>query len=56
MFVVEDLHWADEALLAFLEEVVEFVTGVSMVVLVTARPELFERAPGFAQSARNSNR
>ena len=54
--VVEDLHWADEALLAFLEEVVEFVTGVSMVVLVTARPELFERAPGFAQSARNSNR
>ena len=56
VLVVEDLHWADEALLAFLEEVVEFVTGVSMVVLVTARPELFERAPGFAQSARNSNR
>ena len=54
--VIEDLHWADEALLAFLEHVVEFASEVPMVVLVTARPQLFERAPGFAQSARNSNR
>jgi tetratricopeptide (TPR) repeat protein len=56
VFVFEDLHWADDALLAFLEHLAGYAEGVPMLLVGTARPELFEKAPGFAQSARNSNR
>ena len=43
VFVFEDLHWADEALLDFLEHLVEWSEGVPLLVLCTARPELYER-------------
>jgi len=48
VLVFEDLHWADEALLAFLEHLATHLAAVPLLVLGTARPELFERAPGFA--------
>jgi hypothetical protein len=41
--VFEDLHWADEALLDFVDELVDWVTDVPMLVVATARPELLER-------------
>jgi class 3 adenylate cyclase/tetratricopeptide (TPR) repeat protein len=56
VFVFEDLHWADEAMLAFLEHVTDYAEGVPMLVVCTARPELYERAPSWSASARNSNR
>jgi class 3 adenylate cyclase/tetratricopeptide (TPR) repeat protein len=56
VFVFEDLHWADDALLAFIEHVADYAAGVAMVLVGTARPELLERVPGFAQGARNSAR
>jgi class 3 adenylate cyclase/tetratricopeptide (TPR) repeat protein len=56
VFVIEDLHWADEALLAFLEHLAEYAEGVPMLLVATARPELFDKSPGLAQSARNSHR
>jgi tetratricopeptide (TPR) repeat protein len=56
IFVFEDLHWADEAMLAFLAHVVDYAEGVPMFLVCTARPELYERAPAWAASARNSNR
>jgi class 3 adenylate cyclase/tetratricopeptide (TPR) repeat protein len=56
VFVFEDLHWGDEALLSFVEYVVEYGEGLPMLLVGTARPELFEKAPGFAQGARNSTR
>jgi class 3 adenylate cyclase/tetratricopeptide (TPR) repeat protein len=56
VFVFEDLHWADDALLAFINYMVEYSEGVPMLLVGTARPELFEKAAGFAQAARNSNR
>jgi class 3 adenylate cyclase/tetratricopeptide (TPR) repeat protein len=56
VFVLEDLHWADEALLSFLEHLAEYAEGVPMLLVGTARPELFERAPSWASTARNSNR
>jgi class 3 adenylate cyclase/tetratricopeptide (TPR) repeat protein len=56
IFVFEDLHWADEALLGFLEHLAGYAEGVPMLLVGTARPELLERSPGFAQTARNSNR
>ena len=48
VLVFEDLHWADEALLAFLEYLTVHLSAVPLLLVGTARPELFERAPGFA--------
>jgi class 3 adenylate cyclase/tetratricopeptide (TPR) repeat protein len=56
VFVFEDLHWADDALLSFLEHLADYTQNVPMLLVATARPELFEKAPGFAQAARNSTR
>jgi tetratricopeptide (TPR) repeat protein len=54
VLVFEDLHWADEALLAFLEHLAEWAEGVPLLLLCTARPELYERHPGWAGGIRNS--
>jgi class 3 adenylate cyclase len=52
VLVFEDLHWADEALLAFLEYLTTHIAAVPLLVVGTARPELFERRPGFATGSR----
>ena len=51
MLVVEDLHWADLALLEFLEQLADRVEGVPLLLVATARPELYEKAPTWAASA-----
>src|SRR5207247_7530712 len=56
VFVFEDLHWADDAMLAFLEHVADWSEGVPMLTVGTARPELFERHPTWASAARNAAR
>ena len=56
VFVFEDLHWADDALLAFLEHLADHVEGVPLLLVGTARPELFEKAPTWASTARNVTR
>jgi len=56
VFVFEDLHWAEEPLLAFLEHVVEWAQGVPMLLVCTARPELHERAPHWLAGVRNATR
>jgi class 3 adenylate cyclase/tetratricopeptide (TPR) repeat protein len=53
--VFEDLHWADEALLAFLEHQAEWSQGVPLLVLCAARPELYERRPGWGAGLRNAH-
>ena len=55
ILVFEDLHWADEQLLAFVEHLVDWSTGVPLLVLCTARPELFENHAGWGGGKRNSN-
>ena len=45
VLVFEDLHWADEALLSFLEHLADWAQGVPLLVLCTARPELYEQHP-----------
>jgi class 3 adenylate cyclase/tetratricopeptide (TPR) repeat protein len=55
VFVFDDLHWADEALLAFLEYLAEWSQGVPLLVLCTARPELYERRPGWGAGQRNAH-
>ena len=56
VLVFEDLHWADPALLAFLEHFAEWAEGVPLLVLCTARPELYESHPAFGANARNAQR
>ena len=51
VLVFEDLHSADEALLAFLEYFTTHLADVPLLIVGTARPELFERQPGFASGA-----
>jgi predicted ATPase len=43
VLVFEDLHWADDALLDFVDQLVERASGVPLLVLGTARPELLQR-------------
>jgi len=48
VLVLEDLHRADDALLDFVEGLVDRDAGrVAVLVLATARPELLERRPGW---------
>jgi len=54
VMLVEDIHWADAALLEFLDHVLEWSTGVPLLVLCTARPELYDRHPGWGGGKRNS--
>jgi tetratricopeptide (TPR) repeat protein len=54
VLVVEDLHWADEGLLDFLDELVDWVSDVPLLVIGTARPELLERRPGWGGGKLNA--
>lgn len=53
VIVVEDLHWADPALLAFLEHLVEYAVGVPLLVVATARPELYAQNAEWGGGVRN---
>ena len=55
VLVFEDLHWADEALLDFVDYLVEWASGVPLLVLCTARPELLARRPGWGGGKVNSS-
>ena len=54
ILVIEDLHWADDAMIEFVEHLADWATGVPMLILCTARPELYERRPGWGGGKRNS--
>src|SRR6266545_6690989 len=55
VLVVEDLHWADPAMLEFLEHLGDRSTGLPLLVVATARPELLERQPGWGDGSRNAS-
>ena len=54
VLVFEDLHWADDALLDFVDHLVDWASGVPLLVLATARPELLERRPGWGGGKPNA--
>jgi class 3 adenylate cyclase/tetratricopeptide (TPR) repeat protein len=54
VLVFEDLHWADEGLLDFVDSLVEWVRDVPLLVVATARPELLERRPAWAGGKANA--
>ncbi len=43
VLVFEDLHWADDGLLDFVDHLVDWAARVPMLVVATARPELLAR-------------
>ncbi|HEY6068961.1 MAG TPA: AAA family ATPase, partial [Gaiellaceae bacterium] len=55
VLVVEDLHWADDGLLDFLDELVDWLSGVPLLVVCSARPELLERRPGWGGGKLNAS-
>ncbi len=55
VIVVEDLHWADPALLDFLSYFAEWAEGVPLLLLCTARPELFENRESWGAGTRNAH-
>jgi class 3 adenylate cyclase/tetratricopeptide (TPR) repeat protein len=54
VLVVEDLHWADGALFEFLEHLLDWNMPVPLLLLCTARPELFEKQPNWGGGKRNA--
>jgi predicted ATPase/class 3 adenylate cyclase len=53
VMVFEDIHWADAALLEFLEALLERSRAHPIFVLTLARPDLLERHPSFAARVRS---
>jgi len=51
VLVFEDLHWADEALLAFLDDLAENVGESPLLVVGLTRADVFEHAPDFASGS-----
>jgi class 3 adenylate cyclase/tetratricopeptide (TPR) repeat protein len=54
VLVFEDLHWADEQLLDFVDHLVDWVSGVPMLVVGTARPAFLLRRPGWGGGKPNA--
>ena len=45
LFILEDIHWADDDSLALLERLSAQTTGAPVLMICLARPLLFERCP-----------
>ena len=54
VMVVEDAHWADDALLDFLEYVAEWAVDVPILLVAAARPELLSNRPSWGGGIRNA--
>jgi class 3 adenylate cyclase len=54
VLVIEDLHWADDGLLDWLDGFVERSRDLPAYVLCTARPELLQRRPEWGGGKRNA--
>jgi class 3 adenylate cyclase/tetratricopeptide (TPR) repeat protein len=54
VLVFEDVHWANDELLDFIDDLVRWVTDVRLLVVVTTRPELFDRRPDWGGGKRNA--
>ena len=47
VLVFEDLHWADQGTLDFIDHVAEWSRGRPILVITLARPEILERRPDW---------
>jgi predicted ATPase len=54
VMVFEDLHWADEGLVAFVEYLLDWGRHHPIFVLTLSRPDVADRHPGFPGSTRSA--
>ncbi len=54
ILVVEDLHWADDAVIEFLSHILDWAQDSPILVLCTARPELFSARPEWGGGKRDA--
>jgi hypothetical protein len=54
VLVFEDLHWADDGLLDFIDHLVDWAVSVPLLVVCSARPELLERRPSWGGGKLNA--
>lgn len=54
VLVLEDLHWADEALLDFVQQLAEAASSVPLLIVTTARPELLRRRADWSGGLRDA--
>jgi class 3 adenylate cyclase/tetratricopeptide (TPR) repeat protein len=54
VLLFEDLHWADDGFLDFLDYLVDWATGVPLLVVCTARTELLARRSGWGGGKPNA--
>jgi tetratricopeptide (TPR) repeat protein len=54
VLVLEDLQWADDGLLDFVDHLVDWAGSVPILVVATARPELLTRRPGWGGGKANA--
>jgi tetratricopeptide (TPR) repeat protein len=55
VLVFEDLHWADDGVLDFVDYLADWVATEPMLIVATARPELLDRRPGWGGGKRNTS-
>jgi class 3 adenylate cyclase/tetratricopeptide (TPR) repeat protein len=53
VMVFEDLHWADQGTIDFVEHLLDWSKGVPIYVVTLARPELMDRRPDWGAGKRN---
>ena len=53
--VLDDLHWAEAALLDGMEHVAESSRGAAILIIAVARPELLEARPGWGGGKPNAS-
>ena len=54
VLVFEDLHWAEDRLLDFVDHLVDWAADVPILIVCTARPELLGRRPEWGGGKRNA--
>jgi hypothetical protein len=54
VLIFEDLHWADDLLLDFLDEFADRASGVPLLLVCTARPELLTKRPNWGAGRTNA--
>ena len=54
VILIDDIHWADDALLDLLESLAARSHDVPLLLLCPARPELLERRPNWGEGQRNA--
>jgi len=54
VLILEDLHWADEGLVSFVEYLLDWSRRHPIFVVTLSRPEVTDRHPGFPGTTRNA--